>query len=307
MQKEKKSTHIYFEHLDVVRFVAAFMIVILHAYEAWLGWYGEVGILSGNTYKELSFWGRYIDQIIKNMGLGVDVFFLLSGFLITYILLEEKKRFGDISIGKFMIRRTLRIWPLYFLLIGITPFLVKWVDMPHPNYLANALFLGNFDVIKTQLWIFPFAHFWSICVEEHFYIVWPFVIAFTPRKHLLKVFTGFIMLSIGFRVYTAVTVAFPWFIFYTHTLSKIDVLVIGAVGAYFYSQKPFEFNLPRYLRYALWATLVLVLMLDPVVAWDTALSAGFKKFLYTGIGFIKRHIFKFLVVMEVMIFQAFNS
>ena len=92
MNKSIIQDKIYFEHLDVVRFIAAFMIIILHSYEAWCGWYGEVGILSGGTYKELTTQGKFFDQFIRNLGVGVDIFFLISGFLITYILIEEKKK-----------------------------------------------------------------------------------------------------------------------------------------------------------------------------------------------------------------------
>ena len=141
MEKTLNSDRVYFQNLDVIRFIAAFMVVLVHAYEAWCGWYGQIGILSNGTYKDLSFGGKFVDTFIRNLGIGVDIFFLISGFLITYILLEEKKRFNKISIGKFMIRRALKIWPLYFFLIAITPFLVAWVDSPSPNYFVNLVFI----------------------------------------------------------------------------------------------------------------------------------------------------------------------
>lgn len=271
---------IYFQHLDVVRFIAAFMIVVLHTYEAWCGWYGQIGILSGGTYKNLTPNGIFIDNFIKNLGVGVDIFFLLSGFLITYILLEEKKRYKKISIGKFMIRRALRIWPLYFLIVGVTPFLVIWLDTPPPNYLANSFFLGNFDIISSRTWAYPFSHFWSICIEEHFYLFWPFIIAFVPKKRLISIFSIFIFLSIAFRLYASYTMEFSWFTLFTHTLSRIDVLVIGAIGAYFYSEKPITINLSRFLRYSLVLILILSLMIESIVLWDSMFLAGFKKYFY---------------------------
>ncbi|MCF8297217.1 MAG: acyltransferase [Saprospiraceae bacterium] len=283
MEKTKHSDHIYFEHLDVVRFVAAFMIVIVHSYEAWCGWFGQLGILTGGTYKELTKNGIYVDQFLRNMGIGVDIFFLLSGFLITYILLEEKKRHHRVHIGKFLIRRTLRIWPLYFFLIIITPILILWVDSPAPNYLANIFFVGNFEIIQTEQWIYPYAHFWSICIEEHFYLVWPFIIAFVPKKRLILVFTILILTSILFRIYSGATMQYPYFTAYLHTLSRMDVLVMGAVGAYFYSENPFIFNLNKSVRIALIFLLILALSLEPIGLWNSLFSIGFKKFFYIGI------------------------
>ena len=280
----KASDKIYFQHLDVVRFLAAFMIVILHAYEAWVGWFGELGMLTGGTYHELSFFGKYIDRFIRNLGMGVDIFFLLSGFLITYILIEEKKRYNKIAITKFIIRRTLRIWPLYFILVAAAPFIISWVDSgDSPNYLYNILFLNNFEGIITQKWTYPFAHFWSICIEEHFYLVWPFIIAFIPNKRLLPVFASLIAMSILFRLYSSITMDYPWYTLYLHTLSRIDVLVIGAIGAYFYSEKPFEIKLNRMIRYILYILLIVSLCIEAVELWDTHFLAAFKKFFYIGI------------------------
>ena len=284
MAKTNSSDRIYFENLDVVRFIAAFMIVILHAYETWVDWYSQAGILSGGTYTDLTTGGKFVDQFIRNLGMGVDIFFLISGFLITYILLEEKKRYHKIHIGKFMIRRTLRIWPLYFLLIIISPILVNWVDSaPSPNYLANIFFVGNFETIQSQVWAYPFPHFWSICIEEHFYLIWPFIIYYIPKKHLISVFALFIFSSIAFRLYSSYTMGYPWFTIYLHTLSRIDVLIIGAIGAYFYSEKPFVFKINRLIRILLILTLIVSIAIAPIDIYLTHFSAGFRKFFYIGI------------------------
>lgn len=70
-------------------------------------------MLTDETNKNLTVLGEFGDIFLRNLVIGVDIFFLVSGFLITYILIEEKKRFGEINIKNFMIRRTLRIWSLY--------------------------------------------------------------------------------------------------------------------------------------------------------------------------------------------------
>lgn len=280
MKEKIKADTVYFPHLDIIRFMAAMFIVILHAYEGWTSWFGEVGFLSGGTYTELSQGGKYVDQLIKNLGVGVDIFFLISGFLITYLLLEEKKRMGNIHIGFFMIRRSLRIWPLYFLLVAIAPFLVNWTGSNEPNYVANAFFVGNFETIASQQWSYPFSHFWSICIEEHFYLVWPFVIAFLPVRKMMYVFGIIIAISIGFRMYTVFGTGAPWYTLFLHTLSRIDVLVFGAIGGYYYSKKPFVFKLNTLTRYFLILILVVYFCWDSYVLWDSPIKAGFGKYIY---------------------------
>lgn len=274
---------IYFPYLDVVRFIAAFMIIIYHGYEAWRGWFGEIGFFSGNTYTNLTPFGKFANQFLKNFEVGVDIFFLLSGFLITYILIKEKEKYNKINVFNFIVRRTLRIWPLYFLLIGIAPFLVSWLDADTPNYLANVLFVNNFHAIRTADWSYPFAHFWSICIEEHFYLLWPFIIGLVPKKHLLKIFFFIILVSVGFRVYATLGMEHTWYVIYLHTLSRMDVLVIGAIGAYFYSEKAFEFNISRFYRIAIWAILIFVFGMESIGNWNTVFLAGFKKYFYIGL------------------------
>lgn len=278
MSKANSTHHIYFPYLDVVRFIAAFLIVIVHGYEAWTGWYGEIGFLTIGDYRTLTPMGEFIDQAILNLSVGVDIFFLLSGFLITYILLKEKEAFGKINVKYFIIRRTFRIWPLYFLIIAIAPFAADWVGREQPDFIPNLLFLGNFHAINTQEWQYPFAHFWSICVEEHFYLLWPFFIQWIPKKRLLHFFGALILFSIAFRMYAFSCMENSWYVIYTHTLSRMDVLVIGAIGAYFYAKKPFEFKLNPLVRKGIWLALILVLGMSAFGLWDTIYKAGFKKF-----------------------------
>lgn len=274
-------TRSYFEHFDLIRFLAAFMIVLLHAYEAWNGWFGKIGILTSGTYQNFSPMGKIINSIIGNFGIGVDLFFLLSGFLITYILIIEKKQEGKIDIKNFMIRRTLRIWPLYYLLIIAAPFIVQWTNSsPTPDYLSNIFFLNNFSAIKNKEWIYPFAHFWSICIEEHFYLFWPFIIAFIPNKNLPNIFYAIIAGSILFRVYVSLNYSEPWFPLFLHTISRMDVLVLGSLAGFFYAEKPFEFQIGRFPKLILWILLLSMLSFDSYFNWETALMAGCKKFLY---------------------------
>ena len=103
-------------------------------------------------------------------GLGVDLFFVLSGFLITRILLAERD--AGQPVRWFLLRRMLRIVPIYYLLLGIVAF---W--RPASEILWSAAYLSNFvDVFAPKPGLKPLGHTWSLCVEEHFYLIWPLIV-----------------------------------------------------------------------------------------------------------------------------------
>ena len=124
-------------------------------------------------------------------GYGVTVFFSLSGFLITYLLLLEKKRTGDISIKAFYLRRVLRIWPLYYLYLLLV---VATVYFYMPDQLPGGLLFYIFLCANIPFvfgFPLPFVdHYWSLGVEEQFYLFWRWVV-----RHVRKLFR-FVMIFI---------------------------------------------------------------------------------------------------------------
>jgi len=82
--EQKNTERVYFPQFDVIRFFAAFMIVIYHSYIAWFGWYGVPGVLSTGDFKTFSAIGGHIDRFIKNMPLGVDIFFLSADIFLRF-------------------------------------------------------------------------------------------------------------------------------------------------------------------------------------------------------------------------------
>ncbi len=283
MNTTTTTPRIYFQHLDLVRFLAALLIVLFHANATWNYWFEQPGLSPMASQTRHLFSGIF-NLVMDNLRLSVDVFFLISGFLITYLLLEEKKRNQKIQIGKFLLRRTLRIWPLYFLLIALAPVLVKWNDSSSPNYLLNGLFLGNFEVIRTEQWTFPFSHYWSICIEEHFYLLWPFIIAWVPTRKLPATFAFLIVGSILFRITTfLMNPEGSWYTLYAHTLCRADILVIGAMGGWWYSRKAITFDLPAYARYLLLFLLLIGIVVEYVFVYTTPFMAGFKNYFFIAI------------------------
>src|SRR5689334_17080134 len=97
---------VYFENLDALRYLCFLSVFMFHSMHT-----TEVQVISNPIYQFIKF------RIFGNGNLAVNCFFVLSGFLITYLLLEERNFFGKISISKFWLRRVLRIWPLFFVCV----------------------------------------------------------------------------------------------------------------------------------------------------------------------------------------------
>lgn len=159
-----KETKVYFPNLNGLRFIAALSVIVYHFY----------GIETLNGH------------------LGVILFFVLSGFLITYLLFTEKTKTQKIDYKKFYIRRVLRIWPLYFLivLIGVLAELFQGELGDMGDYKAilmlcffvpNVSFVLGIGIQFTQI-------LWSVGSEEQFYIVWPWLVDKTSKIQLLLSF-----------------------------------------------------------------------------------------------------------------------
>ena len=119
-ENNKFEQKIYFENLNSIRFIAA-SLVIVHHIEQFKSFFGIQ-----NYFKDVR-----IEMIGK---LGVVLFFVLSGFLISYLLFKEKEYTKTISIRKFYIRRILRIWPLYFLIIILSFFVFPFIEIFKISY-----------------------------------------------------------------------------------------------------------------------------------------------------------------------------
>ena len=222
-----KSAPLYFPTLDGLRFLAFMLVFIHHMFPT----------------------PDLILHTITNFGWGgVHVFFALSAFLLTRLLRAEHEKTGTISVGRFFMRRGLRIWPLYFVVIaGAT---VIWgVRLEDTNGIVRLLGLLTFtDNILTGLAsheAFPYnpnpylMHLWTIGLEEQFYLILPFVLKATlGRKKLLKVIllvtlAVFIILR-GFAVAYGPPHPFLW-----TSVFSADALVLGMLlGLYDVPRNP---------------------------------------------------------------------
>ena len=148
------------------------------------------------------FYAHFADESSWAGVLGVRVFFVLSGFLITRILLQARPESGGRgqALGAFYARRFLRILPIYFVTLGLTAILF-W-DEVRPSLAWHALFGSNFWFALHDDWNPWFlAHLWSLSVEEQFYLVWPMLMLFAPVRALGAICLGGVALSLGFRLF----------------------------------------------------------------------------------------------------------
>ena len=155
----------YFPSLDGWRAIAVMMVVIGHA---------------SSTINNQSLLYKLIDLFIY-ANLGVKIFFFLSGFLITTLLIKEYIKFGKINIKFFFIKRILRIFPVLYLFIIVLIIInaIFKLEISFDNFLAAALLYSNF---KMQSGGWFTGHIWSLSVEEQFYLIWPFLFVFMHNK-----------------------------------------------------------------------------------------------------------------------------
>lgn len=239
--EDQRST-MYFENLDGLRFICFLSVFLFHSFHTNYDF-----IKNEPIYSFIKF------GIFGNGNLGVNFFFVLSGFLITYLLFKEKEEFGKIDIIKFWVRRILRIWPLFFFCVffGFIIFpLFKILFGQQPLETADPLyylfFINNFDIIQKGL---PDASvlgaLWSIAVEEQFYFFWPLFLAIFGFRYYPFVFAFIIIVSLFFRIVFRDPILYEY-----HTLSCMGDMAVGAFGAYMIRNSSLRiliFNLRREL------------------------------------------------------------
>lgn len=182
-----KNHQTYFTGLNALRFGAAFLVILSHIEQ-------NKSLFGIKNYYSLNFFR-------EGGSSGVTLFFVLSGFLITYLLIEEKKKSNKIDLKKFYIRRILRIWPLYYLIL-ILGFLIL-PKIPYfiiPEWSQNVFDEQWSYKIILYLLILPniseiffnpipyISQTWSIGVEEQFYLFWPLIIKYFKNLFIVLLF-----------------------------------------------------------------------------------------------------------------------
>ena len=198
----------YYEKIDGLRFVAIALVLIEH----------------------------FADKIAHHFSSGyyaVDLFFVISGFLITNILLKSKGSFLK-SYKNFVGRRTLRIFPIYYLMIFI---LLMFGYKPCTTYILYlATYTLNYAWVYFNIEMNALSHFWTLAIEEQFYLFWPiFILAYKNKPKVLYIVTGIIIVLSFFQLTTDfVTSITPYN--YVGLFPRLGSLCLGALGGMLFHQ-----------------------------------------------------------------------
>ncbi|MFD2718605.1 acyltransferase family protein [Hymenobacter monticola] len=231
----RPSSPVYFPNLNGLRFVAALLVIVNHVEQQRL-FHGRPS------------WSAV--PVVQRLGdEGVTLFFVLSGFLITYLLLLEQEQFGQVAVGRFYRRRALRIWPLYYAVV-----LLALLVLPHVAYLRTHDFSAHITQLPGKALLhalllpnvalvlhggIPFlSQAWSIGTEEQFYLLWPWVLRQAGRHVLPAVGGVFLLLlwaqrGVVLAFHAAQPAPAPWLTFAFNFLYyfRLDCLVLGAMPA----------------------------------------------------------------------------
>ena len=258
--KQLPPVKIYFENLNAIRFIAALLVIIFHTEKFKL--FLNVPDYSGN-------------RVVSIIGsLGVVLFFVLSGFLISFLLFKEQEITKTISIKDFYIRRILRIWPLYFLIVILALFIIPFINFFTITGFERNIVYDNL-IYKLLLYVFflpnmvlalfafiPYAsQLWSIGAEEQFYLVWPFLNKKINNKWLLLSGVIFIYLIIKFYVpfFIPSGVYRDVFVQFWESM-PIDCMAIGGLFALIiYETSPFTLFIRKILFNKLFQWIILIL------------------------------------------------
>lgn len=219
------SERFYHPELDVLRFFAFFMAFMHHSLPHIPDFYLRMGV------------SPWLASILAGLGasgaFGVNLFFLLSSYLITELLIRERLRFGHVDLPAFYARRVLRIWPLYFFFLAFAWVLQWYVPGQHIGWQAGLAFTflgGNWWVVFVGFpssVIFPL---WSLSVEEQFYIFWPATMRRLTERGMIWASVAMLAVANLTRWYLAARNTWESRL-WTNSFVQLDAIALGVILA----------------------------------------------------------------------------
>lgn len=196
----------------------------------------------------------HADEAVPGGSYGVTIFFVLSGYLITRLLAAERDATGRVDYRRFFVRRARRLLPA-LLIVSATWALISgsWRDT-----LPALLYVSNYSTLSGGEWT-PLHHTWSLAVEEHFYLIWPFLIGLASARHRSRILGGLLAASVIWRAFV-LSAGWERWAYYSTDANSVAILAGCAVAV-----------LPKWPRWVhgRWAPLVLLLV-TTVVSHRTA-------------------------------------
>jgi peptidoglycan/LPS O-acetylase OafA/YrhL len=200
IESARRSTaRFYHPELDVLRFFAFLMVFLHHAFPHDPVFWTKLGV------------PLPLAHVLAGIGatgaFGVSLFFVLSSYLITELLLREKDLIGTLDIKSFYIRRILRIWPLYFAFLGLAIALQWVVPGQHVTLRAGlwfSLLAGNWFIVFHGFPLSVIFPLWSVSIEEQFYITWPAVVRKLSQTGMMIFAVGLLVVATASRVYLGI-------------------------------------------------------------------------------------------------------
>lgn len=211
----------YRPELDALRFLAFFLVYFTHTSASIVDQMAAAGPVQA-TLADISRGGGY----------GVDLFFLLSAYLITELLTREMDRTGAIDVPSFYMRRILRIWPLYFSFTLAMLILSRFTPIQFPlDAIAPAfLFYLNWYFVTNPVFS-PGSILWSVSVEEQFYVLCPLLVRTLSRQNLLRLCVGLIALASVARFVVLSNSDNWWHNVWFNTFTRLDPIATGILIA----------------------------------------------------------------------------
>jgi peptidoglycan/LPS O-acetylase OafA/YrhL len=245
-----------------------------------------------------------------NGALGVEMFFTLSGFLITWLLLKESDATGTISLRNFYLRRTLRIFPAMYvyLLLGLAIYLVRGHSVPWADVAASALYLQNYHAAIFHTEDSYLSHTWSLAIEEQFYLLWPLVIC-QLRNNLCRLTTVLVTVIAGAWILRGILYfglgIYQGYIYHAFE-TRMDQLAMGCLLAVLLKRKVLQtFWLFVTSRIYLPAIAILIIGASSMLHWsfDYRYAIGYTlEPLFTAILLVQ-----LIVLSETMPWKFFNG
>ncbi len=221
----QRSSPVHLPGLNGIRAIAAIAVILSHT-TLLLKLFGLDSFLFGSTADGSP---RGTDLA----GFGVSMFFALSGFLITYLLLLEKSKHA-IDVKSFYIRRVLRIHPLYYVYLAISVVLIYFFSLDlAPGWLLFYIFLAPNVPFVFGAEIYLIGHYWSLGVEEQYYLVYPWLVRWADRLHFVLI--ALIVVLIGLKlVFRYVDLGWGLLPYNFVHVTRFQCMLIGALGAWYF-------------------------------------------------------------------------